>query len=164
MPDSNTITSILSFMVDKIRSGIGEANEKYSEAESDSFIYKLKKTASTAGTVTVDTLKSLGLDVLEYCKEDTHAEGLFQRDTLEKILDQYVSLEKIRNSPYKVYATTIRKRWLKTKAIASKFIDWDSTHSLLLNEQVEDSYVHQIIGFFCTSHLLRFTTNCSWIN
>lgn len=146
MPDTDTVEALLEVVIKDILSGAAKANLRYANEEDNSeLLKKVKKTASVVGNSTSNLVKSLGKELLEYSQADKHNEGLFKRDSLEEILDRYITLEKIKASPYKVYATTIRKRMLKRKALANAFLDYDSSHSLLLNEQRSSLIVKQIM-------------------
>ncbi|EEV21414.1 phospholipase, patatin family [Treponema vincentii ATCC 35580] len=95
MPDTDTVEALLEVVIKDILSGAARANLRYANEEDNSeLLKKVKKTASVVGNSTSNLVKSLGKELLEYSQADKHNEGLFKRDSLEEILDRYITLEK----------------------------------------------------------------------
>ncbi len=87
-------------------------------------------------------LGKIGKGLLDYSLNDSHAEGLFDRKPLRKIIEKNVTLKKLNESGIDVYATALEKQ-----SILIQYLSGENSflYSFLLNEQINEKNVCDIL-------------------
>lgn len=147
MPDGDNIVSLTLQLAENIKTGAARQRESKQQDSEEiskikSILYSIQGGSKSIGSDTKEFIK-------DYLTKDEHTEGLFERDALEEIIQQNVSLQKIKASGKEIYVTSIRKRLLAEKLYSKKFLKFllgdDYSHSFLLNEQISDKNIKSLL-------------------
>lgn len=139
MPDSASFENIVLY-VNRLINMYGEfsaSDEDIKSSDSDEVLDIVAGAASSLFTA--------ALDLTEYILGAGHSGGLFKRDALEKILKDYITLEKIRDSGVNVYVSALEKDFLDLSKILSLLEQKSSVKFFSLAEQKSSENIHKLL-------------------
>lgn len=156
MPDSDSMESLASSVMEDYNNEELLRHYAVYEKEKSSSLQKselnsLKKYLNQFKDATMSQFEIVMKLMTDYLFSDKHTEGLFERGDLIRIMDQYISLEKINSSNIDVYATAVRKSNLAGKlalrqlALMCCLEPDDNSDTFLLNEQISSENIKNIL-------------------